>query len=332
MIFRPVYFVLPLILILCTSCETNPPNMVAINKEYGKVFINANINGAKIFIDNAFSGKMTPDTISAEVGEHEIRVEIENYFPETKVVQFKKGSVDSSEFILEEQSINKIVLLEDFSNVGCVPCVNSNRIIQSLLNNLYGNSRLVVIKYPANFPSPNDPMYLENTVDCDARKSYYNVFSTPSIRIDGILKPVPTDSISIKEKIDERLLLISILELTIDKQFFGNNLSINVEVNVKDASGINFSEYVLQTAVVEEEVSYATPPGSNGETAFYHVIRKMLPSNEGENLNSISGNGKYTFNRQMSVNSGWDKSKLEVIVFIQNTSTKEVIQTASTGN
>ncbi|MFH1195943.1 MAG: Omp28-related outer membrane protein [bacterium] len=317
---------------LFSSCETNPPITPEINTETSKVFVTANITGAEIFVDNISTGKFTSDTIEAKVGNHQVRVEIVNYLPLTKTVEFVSDSVISVEFNLVEQTIQKIVLLEDFANVSCVPCVISNKIIQSLFKNTYGSSKLVIVKYPANFPSANDPMYLASKDDCNARMQYYNVLATPHVRIDGKFHNKPADSISTKEKINERLLLSPTMELSVINEIVGENLSVEVNISVQEMGSINFADFVLHTVVLEDKISYSAPPGSNGETTFYHVMRKMLPTNEGENLSSITGSGNYQFNRQMSVNSGWDKSKLEVIVFIQNTGTKEVIQAASTFN
>ena len=41
--------------------------------------------------------------------------------------------------------------------------VTSNKIIENLTTVTYGHSNLVAIKYPTNFPAPNDPFYLAAT-------------------------------------------------------------------------------------------------------------------------------------------------------------------------
>ena len=40
--------------------------------------------------------------------------------------------------------VQKVVLLEDFANVSCVPCVTSNQILESLQNGTYENKITVV--------------------------------------------------------------------------------------------------------------------------------------------------------------------------------------------
>jgi hypothetical protein len=83
--------------------------------------------------------------------------------------------------------------------------------------------------------------------------------------------------------------------------------------------------------VIETLIEYPTPPGSNGETKFHDVMRKMLPSNSGETL-TYSTSGTQLFTRQVTLNPTWNTSKLETIVFIQNKITKEVLQAGSTFN
>ena len=109
-----------------------------------------------------------------------------------------------------------------------------------------------------------------------------------------------------------------------------NDVIIDITVEVKDLTGLDFSKLVLHTVVTETDIEYSTPPGSNGETKFYDVMRKMLPNNQGETLASINQLGTYTFQRQVAINSAWLQSNLNAVVFIQNKDTKEVYQAGST--
>ena len=79
---------------------------------------------------------------------------------------------------------NKVVLLEDFANVSCIPCVESNKVIEAIANS-YGPSKLAVVKFPTNFPSPVDPFYLANKAACDYRINYYTIFAAPTTIVDG---------------------------------------------------------------------------------------------------------------------------------------------------
>lgn len=313
------------------GCKTNPPTNPPLSfKEYGQVYISCNVDSALIFIDNVSTGKYTPDTITSTVGVHIFKLEKENYKPEIQSIAVLKDSLISVVFTLKLSQAEKIVLLEDFANVSCAPCVTSNKILESIRTS-YGYKKVLMIKFPTNFPSPSDPFYLANTSDCNSRMSYYNVLVAPTIKVDGILSPTPTDSNSIKQRIEQRILQIPKFKLTVNDSLDTYNYNIKISLETIDTMGVDFNNLVLHTVVVESVIEFATPPGSNGETKFHDVMRKMLPSSSGEVL-SYSPSGFQTFTRQVSLNSNWNSSKLETIVFVQNKVTKEVLQASSTYN
>ena len=227
---------------------------------------------------------------------------------------------------------SKIVLLEDFANVSCAPCVISNKIIESLFKETYGKEKLIFVKFPTNFPSPVDPFYLAAKNECDFRMSFYNIFFAPAVIIDGLTRPVPTDSNSIKQAIDGRLNLPATFDLSISKQIQGGALVIDLSVTVKDTVSFNYEDLVLHFALVESEIEFATPPGSNGETIFHNVLRLQLPGTQGYDLNELkkSGTAGISENYEETIDELWDITKLHPVVFIQNKQTKEVYQAGST--
>ncbi|MFI5237644.1 MAG: PEGA domain-containing protein [Ignavibacteriales bacterium] len=298
--------------------------------ETGRILISSNAEGAQIFIDQVNSGKVTPDTVLATPGVHQIELQRAFYNSLTQQVEVFKDSLISLDINLQEIPPSNVVLIEDFANVSCVPCVTSNKIIESLSNVTYGHSKLVAIKYPTNFPSPNDPFYLANTTDCNSRISYYNVFFAPTTVVDGIERPISTDSLSVMAAVDLRLTKPLQFRMDISTNLVGSQYFITITVKVLSGAGIDFSNTVLQTVVTETDIEFATPPGSNGETKFYDVMRTMLPSNAGQSLNGMSQTEEVVFQRQTTLNSSWVVNNLHVIAFIQNISSKEIYQTSST--
>jgi hypothetical protein len=216
----------------------------------------------------------------------------------------------------------KVVLLEDFANVSCVPCVISNQIIESLLNNAYAN-KIVVVKFPTNFPSPNDPFYLANSSICDARMSYYNIIFAPTLMVDGTFRPSATDSVKVKEKIDERLMVTAPFSIDVEKSFQDSSLIVNINVNAVNLSGINLNDLVLNTIITENDIEFDEAPGSNGEKVFYNVLRKIIPTDNGLSFTALSDT---TLEWQTDLLSNWNPDNLHVVTFIQNVQTKEVLQ------
>ena len=295
-------FLVLIIPFIIWGCETNPPTQ-PLNPviEYGNVKVISNVSGAKIFLDGNDTDKLTPDTLKTTIGDHIIELSKDSYDTTTIRINVLKNT--EIEITANLFASNKTVLIEDFANVSCVPCVTSNKIIEHLINDDFGTSKLVAIKYPTNFPSPVDPFFLSNGPDCNARMGYYNILFAPTTIVDGNLRPISTDSNDVKNKIYTELAKIPQFIIDVSASIAGSNYTINISVDVKDITNLDFSKLVLHSVVTETNIEFATPPGSNGETKFYDVMRKMLPSNQGESLASINQVGIYNFQRQLTLNS-----------------------------
>ena len=305
---------------------------IDLTNESGKIVITSNINGADIFLDNISTGKTTPDTLIASVGNHLITLKKDGYFKTSIFVDVPRDSTILRTIELASPAFitNKTVLLEDFANVSCVPCVTSNKIIEGLVNMTYGTTKLVAIKYPTNFPSPSDPFYLANSSECDVRMGYYNILFAPTTIVDGTLKPSSLDSNDVKAKVEQQLLQTPKFKIAVKDSISGSEYYIQIAVVVTDQSGLDFSKLILHTVITETDIEFTTPPGSNGETKFYDVMRKMLPDKDGESLSVLSTLNSKTFEKQFSLNPNWVQSNINTIVFIQNKDTKEVYQAGST--
>lgn len=219
-----------------------------------------------------------------------------------------------------QTTAQKIVLLEDFANVGCVPCVTSNIIIESLLHGTYAH-KIAVVKFPIYWPTANDPFYLANESLCFNRIGYYNVQVAPTIMVDGLLSQTNgTDSVGLKEKIDQRLSVTAPFSINVNRTYQDSSLITDINVQAINLAGISKDDLVLYTVVVENNVEYDAP---NGETEFHHVLRRMLPVDEGLSFASLPDT---TLNWQIDLLSSWNPENLHVVAFIQNVQTKEVLQ------
>jgi thiol-disulfide isomerase/thioredoxin len=320
------YLLVCIILAVISGCQTNPP---VVNdseiKEYGKLFIRTtNVDSAQIFVDNVFTNKYTPDTVTISEGSHIIQLKKNGYSTYSYNISITANKTDSLSCTLELQQ-NRVVLIEEISNVSCIPCTATNKIMESLAGE-YAD-KLTIIKYSSNFPSPNDPFYLANKANCDAMMSYYRIISTPTVIVNGTSKPTASDSIKIKEAIQQELVKISQFDISIKDSISGNDYFVFVNITNTDQAGITFDNLVLKTALLEKEVEFTTPPGQSGELKFYNVCRAMMPSFSGQDIPEIKGKSKvYTF--QFTLNSSWNRNMLKCVVFIQDKNSKAVYQAA----
>ena len=66
---------LAVITILMFGCKTNPPTESAPPMQnVGKVFVDANVPDSKIYLNDTFTGKYTPDTLTLNQGDYSIKV------------------------------------------------------------------------------------------------------------------------------------------------------------------------------------------------------------------------------------------------------------------
>jgi len=313
---------------LISSCETTPPNSFEIVEEYGKVFVSSNIDSSEIFVDDSFTGLYSPDTLTLLAGSYKLTLKKDGYISKSEEIVIESAKVKSISISLVEFVLQQVVLIEDFSNVSCGPCVASNQILKSL-KKTYDKSKLLILKYATNFPSPNDPMHLASSGDAKTRMSFYNILFTPTIYVNGVDKPIASDSNSIKEKIDSNLLKSAKLKIDSDYSLKNDSIKVNVTVKVLDDSDLNFSKLNVFVAIQESKIEYATPPGSNGETEFEDVLRKLLPGHNGYSISSLKDNNEIQFNWGTKIESIWNRDRIEVIAFIQDANTGVIYQASS---
>jgi hypothetical protein len=162
--------------------------------------------------------------------------------------------------------------------------------------------------------------------------SYYNIFFAPTTIIDGILRPTSTDSNAVKAAIDQRLATEARFEVIVSDSIFSENYFVTVTLKLVNTTGLNLDEVVLHTVVTETDIEFETPPGSNGETKFYDVMRDMVPTNSGELLTRIVQEGEINYEFSNALGIDWVINNLNTVAYIQNTNTKEIYQSGSTFN
>lgn len=221
---------------------------------------------------------------------------------------------------------NRIVLLEHFSNASCGSCAYYNPQVESLIN---ANPKLISIKYQNNWPG-YDPMNLHNPTDVNVRKNVYGVNGVPHSILDGNQynnHPFNLFQANITNRLQQatnfEMIAHQALSLTDDSIFVSINLT-----SLTNQSG----PFKLYIAVIENEISFASAPGSNGETDFHHVMKKLIPGPYGIELPSqMAANQQLIYNESWSLQNIYNNSELSVVAFIQDTTTHEIQQAAYAG-
>jgi hypothetical protein len=230
------------------------------------------------------------------------------------------------------------VLCEDFTSATCGPSFFSNTVLNQLMFANNANSpmgTMSLVKYPVNFPSPGDPAY---TADAAGQCSYYNTFSVSHAYLDGVYFDRITTYLT-QPDLDSAGNIPSPLSIS-NINAYVDSVTVHVSGNIMSFANINCNAKI-KVAIVENSYDNTTGGGgTNADTVWFDVMRKMLPNYKGIGIGNLSDGGNYPFNVSYSFNgysgpgTGFPKifsniSNLNAIVWVQDSLTREVYQSES---
>ena len=216
----------------------------------------------------------------------------------------------------------RVLLFECFTNTSCGPCAQQNPALDVLINN--NGDRIAAIKYHMSWPGANDPMYLHNTVDNDARKGVYSVNSVPHTVVDGIRFANVPGNLN-QNMVNNWLNITSPLEMRLSYELDENANVITVHVMGRASSAIS-GTCKLYVGVIEKEIHYTSAPGTNGERDFYSVMKKLLPTASGTYIGELNEGDYFAYTFSWEWANVYNVDQLDVIAWVQNPNTKEVYQ------
>ncbi len=220
------------------------------------------------------------------------------------------------------------VLIEEATNASCGPCAAQNPAFDALLNQ--NREHIAVVKYHASWPG-YDPMYNHNTTDNGARISYYGINSVPRGVMDGTYNNLPNTFT--QALINQYVAVPSPFLIDMYHYLSADQDSIYAIMRIQAAQDINDEGLKAHIAVVEKHIHYNSPPGSNGETDFYDVLKKLLPSRFGTNLPSIWQSGDYQMLMESwKLENVYDNDQLGVVGFVQDNDNKQVRQSGNSND
>ncbi len=221
-----------------------------------------------------------------------------------------------------------LTVFEEFTNTSCDPCAEFSPSFNELISRRMGE--MVPITYHYNFPSPQDPFYLANPTDVEKRAAFYDVTGVPSLRVMGLhagaygYESYLDSYIDALEKTTEKVRLITEAQLSAEGELKVRTGVLPLDVN----ANANLRLFVV---AVEERVEW-DHSAENGERAWNYVMRKMLPSAEGEQLpaSMAQSTTPYYYIYTWPVTGYEDITQLGLVSFVQDMDTKELIGTSYT--
>ncbi len=241
--------------------------------------------------------------------------------------------------IVVPNMVERKTLHDIFTSSTCGPCAPGNL---NTDNNIFPNraGKFTVIKYQQDFPGTGDPY--ATTEGVNRRGTFYAINSIPRMEVDGGWNSNASSyTLSLFDQFQAEPAFIKIEAKHVIKLN-------DIKVDVKITPLVDFNNTNLKMFVAINEKSTSKNIKSNGETQFSHVLKKMLPNDNGTTIGVLTKNVDknmpqlaYTFKGNYRLpldgqaanrinvfteNSVEEISDLEVVVFIQDIVTKKVYQ------
>ncbi|WP_298140197.1 T9SS type A sorting domain-containing protein [Flavobacterium sp.] len=284
--------------------------------------INWQINGGTINSQNLTGLNITPGqtynyshttTWNATPGTYSLKVWVSN--PNGVTDAFPANNEITKTVSVASNSTTRRPMYEKFTSSTCGPCASFNG---SYFTPFYGTngSNISLINYQVNWPGSGDPYY---TAEVGSRRGYYSVSAAPTLFVDAV-DATNSSVTGLQADYTAAAAKPAYFALSATKNLVGTTMSVNVT-----STPYLDGAYKLYVAVVEKTTTGNV--ASNGESSFKNVMMKMMPDANGTVINcthdvpvttSITTNLAGTFIE--------DYSDLEVVVFVQNNSTKEIMQ------
>ena len=217
-------------------------------------------------------------------------------------------NVDVYDFLPERQ----LALIESFSSINCGSCVYVTNMLKSLVQSNIDKYAMI---YYHPMAYENSPLFNFNPKDQTTRRDYYEVFYTPFAAVGSLFQGNGAD-------VNQFLMDIAHEKpagFAIEGSYFIEDGVLHAEVETE--SFINFPDRDLRLYVVliEDSVSFDSPPGSNGEQDFYHVMRTYLPDADGIELQDQVVGSSLQVDLQYEIPmEAIDTAQIQLLAFIQD--------------
>jgi hypothetical protein len=254
-----------------------------------------------------------------------------------------KGSNDTANTSTEvfTNVVPRKVLHEVFTSSTCPPCTPGNINLDGILADNKDNWN--VIKYQVNFPGTGDPYY---TSEVGTRFSYYSATFAPWLTVDGQWNQNANGYT--QDVFNTFASKPALVAITADHKLEGK--TFRVTGTVTPVQSFTNSNLKLRISIVESRTTQNIK--TNGETEFFNVTKKMLPSATGTAISfsagtAVSFDQSFTFPGAYRLpndgqtaniinlateNSVEDIWNLHAVVFVEDDTKKEVWQSQSSAS
>lgn len=229
---------------------------------------------------------------------------------------------DTLSFIVTvvDTMVPRTTLLEVFTSSTCVPCVAGNA---NMDNNVVPNiSNYTVIKYQQDFPGNGDPYQTTESVN---RRGYYGINSIPRMEIDGQWDlNAQVFTVPVFNGFQQ---VPAFMDIAISSAYYGGT-TVSVQAQIKPLITYTGNNFAYHVVVIENQTTGNV--ASNGETSFNDVMMNMHPTETGTAVTALNAGSPININMNIPMASSHveQMSDLKVVIFVQDNSTKKILQSA----
>jgi hypothetical protein len=231
--------------------------------------------------------------------------------------------------------VQKTPFVEHFTQASCGPCASQNPTMYTTLNT-FGSANYIKLTYQVSWPGV-DPMNAEYPAGPNDRRNYYAVTGVPDCSLSGGATASPNTAVT-ANTLAAKAAETTPYSMTVVHSW--NNGDITVDVDVTNTSTSSASSMdKIYVSMIEDHITFATAPGSNGETDFYYVNREFYNASSGAtgatsgaSLGAIAAGAttSFTFTIAGANIPSYirDLNQLSFVAFVQNNSSKAIDQAA----
>ena len=225
-----------------------------------------------------------------------------------------------------EDSLRRFVVEECFTSSTCPPCRPGNVIVEAV--NRANAGKQVVIKYQQNFPAPgNDPYY---TAEAGARRGYYAINAIPYMTLDGGWN---NNSNSFTAAVLDQFYAVPVTMRVRGTYSIAASGVVSARATIRPFQAVAAGQFVAHMVITERRT--VRNIRTNGETEFFHVMKKMMPNENGTPVPALAAGRAFVLNQSFDMSTlpaaqaAENRDSLEVVTFVQNLATKEIYQGSS---
>jgi hypothetical protein len=206
------------------------------------------------------------------------------------------------------------------TNWGCGPCVQANQALDAYMPT-QGND-VALIRVHAWWPSSNDPMYLDNTEQCDhlINNTPTGADYAPHLWMDNYVD-AGSDGAGFENYFEDQKLVGSPLTMEIAYDEGSSEATVTIDVLDPMPGG----DWVLYVAVTEDRVDALGP---NGERYHSQAFRYVFPDLNGTLISTDIGTEQYVVS--LTLDPGWNYNNLRATAWVQDPDPVGIIMNSAT--